>query len=126
MGGSVGRRRGGGGAARVHTGGRLPVCDRPRPGFGRVPARSAGLLATANFFGDNVSVFSVSPGGALVPVAGSPFRAGRCPFSVAFSPSGGLLATANAADDTVSVFSVSPGGALTPVAGSPFATGDTP
>ena len=56
---------------------------------------SGGLLATANYGGNTVSVFSVSPGGALTQVAGSPFVTGSRPNSVAFSPSGGLLATAN-------------------------------
>ena len=87
---------------------------------------SGGLLATANYGDDTVSVFSVSIGGALTPVAGSPFMTGDNPATVAFSPSGGLLATANFGDNTVSVFSVSAGGALTPVAGSPFTTGSGP
>ena len=73
-----------------------------------------------------MSVFSVGSGGALTPVAGSPFGTGSAPESVAFSPSGGLLATANFSDSTVSVFSVGSGGALTPVAGSPFGTGSAP
>lgn len=62
----------------------------------------------------------------LVPVAGSPFRAGGVPSSVAISPSGRLLATANHDDGTVSVFAVASSGASTQVAGSPFATGSDP
>ena len=57
-----------------------------------------------------MSVFSVSAGGALTPVTGSPFTTGptgRGPISVAFSPSGGLLATANYGGNKASVFSVS-------------------
>jgi outer membrane protein OmpA-like peptidoglycan-associated protein len=85
-----------------------------------------GLLATGNTSGNTVSVFAVGSGGALTPVAGSPFGTGAHPISVAFSPDGGALATADAAADTVSVFAVGSGGALTPVAGSPFATGNIP
>ncbi len=73
-----------------------------------------------------MSVFSVSAGGALTPVAGSPFPTGDTPESVAFSPSGGLLATADFYGNTVSVFSVSGAGALSPVPGSPFTTGTQP
>ena len=73
-----------------------------------------------------MSVFSVSSGGALTQVAGSPFATGSDPFSVAFSPGGGLLATANFGASTVSVFSVGSGGALTQVAGSPFTTDTNP
>lgn len=51
-----------------------------------------------------MSVFSVSPAGALTPVTGSPFATGSDPASVAFSPGGGLLATANFRSATVSVF----------------------
>ncbi len=65
---------------------------------------SGGLLATANFAANTVSVFSVGSGGALTAVAGSPFATGSNPISVAFSPSGGLLATANANANSVSVF----------------------
>ncbi len=86
---------------------------------------SGGLLATANYSGNSVSVFSVAADGALTPVTGSPFTtgSGSNPNSVAFSPSGGLLATANFSGNSVLVFSVGPGGALTPVTGSPFSTG---
>jgi 6-phosphogluconolactonase len=85
---------------------------------------SGGLLATANAFGNTVSVFSVGSGGALTQVPGSPFATGSDPVSVAFSPSGGLLATANEGANTVSLFSVGWGGALTQASG--FFTGSKP
>jgi len=88
------------------------------------------LLAVSNYGGDantiySVSMFAVAPGGAITPVAGSPFGlgAGNQPFSVAFSPSGGLLSTANTNGNTVSVFTVAVNGALTQVTGSPYSTG---
>ena len=65
-----------------------------------------GLLATANLGDDTVSVSSVSAGGALSPVSGSPYAGGGDPVSVAFSPGGALFATANPLRGTVSVFSV--------------------
>jgi uncharacterized repeat protein (TIGR01451 family) len=81
------------------------------------------LLATANLFTDNVSVFEVAPDGTLHQVSGSPFATTRSgggsgPQSVAFSPTGGLLATANQSD--VSLFDVASDGALSQVAHSPF------
>ena len=87
---------------------------------------SGGLLATANYAGNTVSVFSVAADGALTAV-GTPVRTpGRGPVSVAFSPSGGLLATANSGAGSVSVFSVAAGGALTPVGTTSIGLGSDP
>ena len=68
----------------------------------------------------------------FVQVPGSPFPAGRGPFSLAFSPSGRLLAVANRGRYrglaySLSVFSVDQRtGALTQVPGSPFRAGSGP
>ena len=51
----------------------LPVCDRHAGPYSVAFSPSGGLLATANYGANTVSVFSVSAGGALTPVAGSPF-----------------------------------------------------
>ena len=87
-----------------------------------------GLLATANWGDNTVSVFAVNQtSGVLTAVSGSPFATGSGPQSVAFSPGGGLLATANIGGNSVSVFAVNQAtGALTAVSGSPFATGSSP
>ncbi len=87
---------------------------------------TGGLLAVANDADNTVSMFSVSSGGALTAVPGSPFTTGGYPEQAAFSPTGGLLAVADESDNTVSVFSVGSNGALTPVPGSPFASGSAP
>ena len=87
------------------------------------------LLATANFCGDSVSVFSVGAGGALTPVAGSPFPAGdraRSRSRLARTGSCSRPQTRYRTTMTVSVFSVGADGALTQVPGSPFATGTEP
>jgi hypothetical protein len=92
------------------------------------------LLATANRFSNNLSLFTVAEHGTLSNVPGSPIAIvgrpgvlGGSPRSVAFSPGGGLLATANlssATGDTsgnnVSVFGVAGAPTLAPVSGSPF------
>jgi len=83
---------------------------------------SGKLVATANQSG-TVSMFSVSAGGALTPVAGSPVTmAGTSPSaqSLSFSPDGTLLAVADPSVNAVDVLSVSAGGVLTQVANSPF------
>jgi 6-phosphogluconolactonase (cycloisomerase 2 family) len=82
---------------------------------------AGGLLATANYGSDTVSVFKVDEStGALTPVTQTPASnadTGAAPRSIAFSPDGGLLAVAN--DNligSVSLFTVNGStGALTPV-----------
>ena len=86
---------------------------------------SGGLLASVNVDGNTVSVFSVGSGGALTPVAGSPFPPVTSPRRWRSARTAGCSRLPNG-DNTVSVFTVSSGGALTPVAGSPFPTGNLP
>ena len=84
------------------------------------------LLAVANDDSGGegtVSVFTVTSGGALTQIDGSPFPTGASyAQSVAFSRNGQLLATANPNANSVSMFSVASGGALTAI-GSPVPTG---
>ena len=68
-------------------------------------------------------MFSVSSGGALTAVAGSPFTVGEKADSVSFSPDGKLLVVANIDSDSLSIFTVAPStGVLTPTANSPYST----
>ena len=55
-----------------------PFATGPSP-YSAAFSPSGGLLATANYGGNTVSVFSVAPGGALTQVAGSPFVTGSGP-----------------------------------------------
>jgi hypothetical protein len=83
----------------------------------------------ANNFADNVSAFTINTAtGALTPVPGSPFAAGRAPFSVAVSPEDDQFAyVANQFSNDVSAYAIdATTGALTPVADSPFAAGGSP
>jgi 6-phosphogluconolactonase len=86
------------------------------------------LLATGDYFGSEVSVFSVGADGALTQAPGSPHSTGTASnaWGVAFSPDGSLLAVADNGTSKISVFSVGAGGALTQVTGSPFTTGSAP
>jgi 6-phosphogluconolactonase len=65
--------------------------------------------------------------GALTPVIGSPFTAGKTPVVAATDASGRFLYTANAIGNSVSGFSVdAETGALTNVPGTQFPTGTSP
>jgi 6-phosphogluconolactonase len=82
----------------------------------------------------NVSAYTINgTTGALSPVPGSPFAAGRAPFSVAVDPSGKFAYVANECGDVlcsvgnVSAYTINgTTGALSPVTGSPFAAGRFP
>lgn len=89
-----------------------------------VPAAEANRNLYVTGGGDaNIAAFDIAPGGALTPVAGSPFATGSAPEGVALSPDGKHLYVAVLGDDAVAAFDVGASGALTPVAGSPFGTG---
>ena len=88
-----------------------------------------GLLATANYDSNTVSVFTVNDTtGALTPVTQSPVSnadTGTAPYSVAFSPAGELLASANTSG-TVSLFTLNDTtGTLTPDPQTPASNADT-
>jgi len=73
-----------------------------------------GLLATGQ-----VAAFAIMPSGALNPVPGSPFAAGKGPIALATVNS--FLYVSNAQDGTISGYSISSTtGVLTPLANSPF------
>ncbi|MHB1669509.1 lactonase family protein [Thiomonas sp.] len=60
--------------------------------------------------------------GALIPIPGSPFAAGRYPSSVVVHPAGTFVYVTNVDDNTVSAYRIHAAtGALTPIPGSPFA-----
>src|SRR5260370_41528293 len=62
--------------------------------------------------------------GALTPIQGSPFAAGRGPRGVAVDPTGKFLYVPNVVAGTVSVYAINAGsGALTAIPGSPFPAG---
>ena len=91
---------------------------------------SGGLLATANYDSDTLSLFTVAAAsGQLTPVTqtvAANADTGSGPVSVAFSPNWGLLATANYDSDTVSLFTVDAAtGQLTPVSENPASNENT-
>lgn len=74
---------------------------------------------------NQVAAFAIASTGALTPVPGSPFAAGKGPLALATfnnSPHNNFLYVANALGGTISGYSIdSSSGVLTPLSGSPFA-----
>ena len=85
-------------------------------------AVAAPSLYVANSTARTVSAFTIGPGGAPSPVAGSPFSVGIAPVGVAVTPGAEHLYVTNLESNTISAFTIEPDGGLIPVPGSPFAT----
>ena len=108
-----------------------PRARRHRLRFNKEPARAEGIdpkgkfAYVVNSSSNNVSAYSINATtGALTPVKGSPFRAGKQPFLAAVDPTGKFLYIPNVSSNDVSGYSISPtSGALTQVKGSPFGAG---
>lgn len=90
------------------------------------PAPAASSLFVANGQGRNVSAYAITPGGAPIQVAGSPFAVGVAPVGVAMTPDAAHLYVTNFESKGISAFTVGSDGGLSPVPGSPFATGAGP
>ncbi len=99
----------------------LGISASPSGGFAYVGAYDHALGNYAAFG------YAIGAGGALAPLAGSPFSAGPGPFEIAYSgvidASGRFLYLATDFDQTIVAYALDPAtGALAPVAGSPFPT----
>jgi 6-phosphogluconolactonase (cycloisomerase 2 family) len=71
-----------------------------------------------------LEAYTISSGGTLTSVSGSPFTAGTLPFSVAVNAAGTDVYVANRTDGTISGFSIaSSSGVLTALSGSPYQSG---
>lgn len=89
--------------------------------------RPTAVVFVANQGSDDVSAYAIDrTTGALRPIAGSPFRAGSAPGSIAAAPSGRAVYVANRFSHDVFAYTVGPDGALKPVPGSPFSTEQFP
>jgi DNA-binding beta-propeller fold protein YncE len=73
-----------------------------------------------------VSAYDIAGDGALVPVPGSPFPAGKSPFGVAVTPDGTHLYVTNEGSASVSAYAIGSDGGLSELAGSPFAVSSFP
>ena len=87
------------------------------------PASSILYIARSGT-SSGIAAYSISAGGVLNAVAGSPFAAGASPYALAFDSTGATIYAANRTDPgTISAFTVAAGPALTAVSGSPFTSG---
>jgi len=89
-------------------------------------AQATSFVYVPNISSGNVSAYSISSGGGLSPVAGSPFAAEHGPIGVAVTPNGEHLYVTNVNSENVSAYLIAANGGLTPILGSPFATGAEP
>jgi 6-phosphogluconolactonase len=93
-----------------------------------VNANTTYLYIARSGTNGGVAVFSIGSGGALNPVAGSPFAAGNGTFSIVLDSTGTYAYAANRTDGTISGYTIVPATAtaalsLTPLSGSPYASG---
>ncbi len=108
------------------TGLLTPLAGNPFPRGGNGPTGrllvhpTLPFLFAVNPTSGNVSVFQIGAGGALSPVAGSPFNSIPQPTTVAFSPDGNFVYVGSAGNNGMSLFTLDNAtGALTPV-GAPI------
>ena len=88
-----------------------------------VNAASTVLYIARSGTVNGVMAFTIGSGGALTPVAGSPFLAGMTPYALQLDATGSYLYVANRGSGTISGFSGAGTGVLTALAGSPFTSG---
>ncbi|MGB8907796.1 MAG: beta-propeller fold lactonase family protein, partial [Candidatus Cybelea sp.] len=91
------------------------------------PDGAVQFAYVANFGSKNVSAYSIAAGGALTPLAGSPFGAGTEPYRMAIDPAGKFAYVANFGSNNVSAYIIdATSGTLKKVKGSPFVAGTNP
>ena len=100
-------------AACSHTLERLAFAAGVRPSAIASDASGSYVYVT-DFANGDVLGYSVAPGtaavaGALVPLGGSPFRAGNQPSAIVVDPSYPFAYVANSLDGTVTAYSMSSG-----------------
>lgn len=111
---------------KIAPGGGLSLVGSPVSSGGTMPVSIAvhqGLVYVANASGTpNFTGFTISPTGALTPLAGSAvtFPPGSLPGDVLFNATGAVLAGTLIDSSQIVTFTVRPGGLLTPAPGSPF------
>lgn len=93
-------------------------------GMAITPSGSFLLVAETGIGG--VRVLSVSSGGGLSEISGSPFKTATGAFAVLVDSSGKYAYVANRSNGNISAFSIASTGALTAITGSPFSTGSLP
>ncbi len=86
-------------------------------GIALAPTPDGKFLMAANAGSNNVTVFSIASGGALTPIAGSPFPLLSQPDGITVSPNGSFLAVGEGFQ--VEMLSIASDGSLTSIGGFP-------
>jgi 6-phosphogluconolactonase len=107
----------------------LPTGNAATGDYGlTVNATTTYLYIARSGTNGGVAVYSITSGGVLTAVTGSPFAAGNGTYSVVLDSTGTYVYAANRTDGTISGYTIVPstttlGLSLTPLKGSPFASG---
>ena len=107
----------------------LPTGNASTGDYGlAVNATTTYLYIARSGTNGGVAVYSITSGGVLTAVTGSPFVAGNGTYSVVLDSTGTYVYAANRTDGTISGYTIVPsttalGLSLTPLKGSPFASG---
>lgn len=104
----------------------LPPKQSPGADYGMAITPSGNYLLVAETGVGAVRVLSISSGGGLSEISGSPFKTDTGAFAVLVDSAGKYAYVANRANGSISAFSIGTTGALTAVTGSPFSTGGSP
>ncbi len=91
------------------------------PNNGTSPVRPSTCPAQGT-----ISAFAVASGGALSPVAGSPFAAGTTPTGIAVDQTSRFVYTTDSVQNQLIVYNILGGGTLSPLINGPFNTGTFP
>src|SRR5579872_1472632 len=94
--------------------------------YGMAITPSGSYLMVAETGIGAVRVLSVSSGGGLSEISGSPFKTATGAYAVLVDSSGKYAYVANRSNGNISAFSIGTTGALTAITGSPFSTGSSP
>lgn len=73
-----------------------------------------------------ISGYAVSSGGALTPIAGSPFLAGSTPTGIAIDPTSRFLYATDSVQNQIIAYTIQSAGVLDPLINGPFTTGIFP
>jgi 6-phosphogluconolactonase len=89
------------------------------------PGRSQFLYVANGGGSNNVSAYKIDSQGTLIPLPGSPFKAGNLPSS-AVTANGDFAYVVNESSSNVTAYKIDSDGTLAAVSGSPFPVGNDP
>lgn len=112
--------------ALAQVNGVLDPKQSPDADYGMAITPSGNYLLVTETGVGGVRVLSVSSGGGLSEISGSPFKTATGAFAVLVDSAGKYAYVANRANGNISAFSIGTTGALTAITGSPFSTGGSP